>query len=156
MRYKFTEEDRAKAARNRDLEAIPHVFKEGTQHASNYIKRLLMDYMGVVYECSECKINKWNGKNINLQLDHIDGNNYNNKIENLRLLCPNCHSQTETYCGKGNTGSHKVTDDEMIDAIKQSNNIRQTLMKVGLTPKGGNYTRVRELLEKNNLSFKRP
>ena len=41
-----------------------------------------------------------NGKKITLQLDHIDGDNNNNKLENLRFLCPNCHSQTETHSVK--------------------------------------------------------
>ena len=49
------------------------------------------------YKCSECGITEWNGKPIVLQLDHINGNNRDHMIENLRLLCPNCHSQTETY-----------------------------------------------------------
>jgi len=55
------------------------------------------------YECSECGIKEWNQKPISLQLDHIDGNNHNHKLKNLRLLCPNCHSQTETFCGKNKT-----------------------------------------------------
>lgn len=35
-----------------------------------------------------------------MQLDHIDGDSHNHKLENLRMICPNCHTQTETYCGK--------------------------------------------------------
>jgi len=35
-----------------------------------------------------------------MQLDHIDGNSHNHKFDNLRMVCPNCHSQTHTYCGK--------------------------------------------------------
>lgn len=51
-------------------------------------------------KCSICGIDEWQGKKISLQLDHIDGDNHNHRLENLRLICPNCHSQTDTYCGK--------------------------------------------------------
>lgn len=47
--------------------------------------------------CSICNINTWNNRPINLELDHIDGNSTNNDLQNLRLVCPNCHSQTPTY-----------------------------------------------------------
>ena len=50
-------------------------------------------------KCSECGISEWNGKKLSLHLDHINGHNTDNRIENLRILCPNCHSQTPTYCG---------------------------------------------------------
>lgn len=50
--------------------------------------------------CSECGISDWNGKPISLHLDHINGKRKDNRIENLQILCPNCHSQTNTYCGK--------------------------------------------------------
>lgn len=50
--------------------------------------------------CEVCGIKDWQGKEISMQLDHIDGDSHNHKLVNLRLICPNCHSQTETYCGK--------------------------------------------------------
>jgi 5-methylcytosine-specific restriction endonuclease McrA len=50
--------------------------------------------------CEICDITEWNNKPISMQLDHIDGNSHNHKLENLRMTCPNCHSQTDTYCGK--------------------------------------------------------
>jgi hypothetical protein len=49
--------------------------------------------------CELCGIDSWCDKPISLHLDHINGNNMDNRIDNLRILCPNCHSQTSTYCG---------------------------------------------------------
>lgn len=51
------------------------------------------------YKCEKCGISKWNGEQISLQLYHINGDNTDNRIENLQILCPNCHSQTDNYCG---------------------------------------------------------
>lgn len=69
-------------------------------------KRFVIERDG--HKCSCCDIAKWNGKDIVLDLEHIDGNSENNMPNNLALLCPNCHSQTPTYKGrnKGN-GRHK-------------------------------------------------
>lgn len=104
--------------------------------------------------CYECDIKDWNGKPIKLELDHINGINHDNRLENLRLLCPNCHSQTDTFRGRNiNSGKIKVSDADLIAAIQTSKNIRQTLISVGLTPKGGNYTRVQELKAKYGLVF---
>jgi len=51
-------------------------------------------------ECEVCGIRNWNGSPLQMQLDHIDGNTYNHSINNLRMICPNCHSQTQTFCGR--------------------------------------------------------
>lgn len=51
-------------------------------------------------KCDVCGITEWNNKTLNMELDHIDGNRTNHKLENLRMLCPNCHAQTDTYRSK--------------------------------------------------------
>ena len=52
-------------------------------------------------ECEVCGIKSmWNNKPLKMELDHVDGNRTNHKLENLRMICPNCHSQTDTYRSK--------------------------------------------------------
>jgi hypothetical protein len=51
-------------------------------------------------KCDICGITEWNNIELSMQLDHIDGNSHNHILSNLRMVCPNCHSQTNTYCGK--------------------------------------------------------
>jgi len=52
------------------------------------------------HKCEKCNMISWNNQLIPLELDHIDGNPYNHKSNNLRLLCPNCHAQTSTHRGR--------------------------------------------------------
>lgn len=75
--------------------------KLGKQIVRKYLKELHGD------KCSVCSLDGWLGKAIDLEIDHTDGNPYNNRPENLRLICPNCHSQTPTFKNK-NRGNGRV------------------------------------------------
>lgn len=68
--------------------------------ASFSLKRRLLREGIFTLKCSKCKRTKWLGKDIPLELEHIDGNSNNNNLNNLCLLCPNCHAFTPTYRGK--------------------------------------------------------
>lgn len=70
------------------------------QYQSNHLRRRLLQEGIFEHKCSCCKLTEWNGQPIPIELDHIDGNKHNHQQDNLRLLCPNCHAQTDTYKGK--------------------------------------------------------
>lgn len=72
--------------------------------------------------CEKCGISEWNGEPITIELDHADGNRYNHKLENLRMLCPNCHSQTPSYRGRNKNAYAGVA--ELVDAPDSNSGAR--------------------------------
>lgn len=72
--------------------------------------RRRMIRLGVLYQCSCGQGPTWQGRPLVLQVDHIDGDSYNNVLTNLRFLCPNCHTQTDTFCGRNRSTTSKEED----------------------------------------------
>jgi Zn finger protein HypA/HybF involved in hydrogenase expression len=71
-----------------------------SNHCRGNIKDRIIKENLIPYKCNQCEITHWQERKLSLHLDHINGNNKDNRLENLRFLCPNCHSLTDTYCGK--------------------------------------------------------
>jgi Zn finger protein HypA/HybF involved in hydrogenase expression len=84
---------------------LEELLKENSLPPTTALKERIIKRGLLPNKCADCGIGpEWNGKPLKLQLDHKNGNKYDNRIENLRLLCPNCHSQTDTFCRTRDNG----------------------------------------------------
>lgn len=83
-----------------------NVFCKNSTATQATLRRWFLKGNYIPYKCSICGISEWQGKELSLQLDHINGDNSDDRISNLRWLCPNCHSQTDTFCGKQSKKPH--------------------------------------------------
>lgn len=87
---------------------IEKVLVENCPYSRKSLKKRLQENNVLQNKCSICGIGpEWNNKKLVLILDHINGVNNDNRIENLRLVCPNCNSQLSTFCGRKNKGNGK-------------------------------------------------
>ena len=87
-----------KIRKNTPLKEI--LIENSSYVSTNSLKKRLLNEKVKEYKCEICGNTEWMGKPIPLELHHINGNNTDNRIENLQILCPNCHATTDTYRGK--------------------------------------------------------
>lgn len=97
-----------KGTRSRVFYTPNNVCTKNSIASRSTIKQVVLKHKLIPYHCSKCKNNGvWNEEILVLELDHINGIRNDNRIENLRFLCPNCHSQTDTNKGKNCKGVKK-------------------------------------------------
>ena len=90
------------------------ILKENCKHQRIVLRRYVIKNNLIPYKCAICGCTEWQGKTLSLELDHINGINNDNRLENLRFLCPNCHSQTSTYGSRNqqlNSSEYNIQDD---------------------------------------------
>lgn len=90
------------------------ILKPNCKHTRAVLRRFVLRNNLIPYKCAICGCVEWQGKTLSLELDHINGINNDNRLENLRFLCPNCHSQTTTYGSRNqqiNESKYDITED---------------------------------------------
>lgn len=114
------------------------ILKPNCKHARSVLRRYVINNNLIPYRCAICGCVEWQGRTLSLELDHINGINNDNRIENLRFLCPNCHSQTTTYGSRNqqrNDSEYEISDDlrNLIETeYRKRNNVKQVSAALGI------------------------
>jgi 5-methylcytosine-specific restriction endonuclease McrA len=114
-RFGFSSDTWTAAVRRGELKAraraLPIEVMTRKKMARGSIKRRLLELGWLTNRCSRCGIADWRGRPLTIHVDHINGINDDWRLENLRMLCPNCHSQTPTFSGRNlRQGSRRVAE----------------------------------------------
>ena len=104
-------------------------------------ERILLEQEGQCAICSGPQV--WNGKPLTFHLDHVSGDRSDNSRTNLRLVCPNCHSQTDTYC---RSSKRSISDSELREALQTYPNKLKAFEALGLQPSSKTYQRAKRVL----------
>lgn len=129
-------------------------FIENSSTTRAVIRRYIIRHNLIPYVCEKCgNDGNWQGQILTLQLDHKNGVNNDHRLENLRWLCPNRHSQTETFTGRNQRKKESVvfTDEQAIEALKNTPNINQATKYIGCSTGGANWTRLNTIKNKFNI-----
>lgn len=145
LRLDLLEQNR-RAARRKQLLRLnseklsdSEVFVEGSTYDRKHIKRRIIERELLPLICAECGVGtEYNGKPLVLQLDHINGKNRDHRLENLRFLCPNCHSQTTTFASKNKEHRKRIDiQNRKFDPSKEE--LAELVAKMPMTQVGKHF-----------------
>lgn len=115
---------------------LSEILINGTPCNTTKLKKRLFNEGVKEYKCEKCGITEWMGEEIVLEIHHINGNHNDNRLENLQILCPNCHSQTPNFNGKSKGQKEEDAISKLIEREKErQEEIRQNKIYWGETPK---------------------
>lgn len=135
------------------------ILKPNCKHARSVLRRYVIKNNLIPYRCAICGCVEWQGRTLSLELDHINGINNDNRIENLRFLCPNCHSQTTTYGSRNqqrNDSDYEISDDlrDLIETeYRKRNNTKQVSAALGIRRRVVNKVVSESGLKKSNQKY---
>lgn len=124
-------------------EKIEYYLTNNSTIASFKLKNKLFKHALKEKKCECCGLTEWMGKPINLQLHHINGINTDNRLENLQILCPNCHSFTDNFSGKNQKNNikernikinNKLDDNLIISLLNENKDIEYIANKLDRKP----------------------
>ncbi len=131
-----------------------NIFTIGSLYSFKTVRGKVKKDNLIPYHCGCCDTkDEWNGKPLNLELDHKNGIRSDNRLENLRWLCPNCHSQQTTTNAKKKQLKRISDFIPEILVLSKSFNYRQILLKLGFSEASANYKALRKILTENNISI---
>jgi 5-methylcytosine-specific restriction endonuclease McrA len=113
-RFGFTSATWSKAVARGDVSPRPRrmtleeLLVRGKKRGRHWLKVRLIEVGLKDERCESCGITDWGGQPLAMQLHHVNGDGHDNRLENLELLCPNCHSQTDTYGGRNGRRPRRV------------------------------------------------
>lgn len=102
---------------------LDDILIQGSVYKSNKLKIRLFESGLKIQTCECCGLSEWMGNKINLELHHMNGDSNDNRLENLQILCPNCHSMTDNYRGKNVKRKKTEPSSIWLDVIEQSKNL---------------------------------